>query len=251
MAETPERDDFYVGYLPTAPAGVARFVRGVVLLLLAGAAVVAGVLTFAQKPFGPGVFEFGVERTYEGILHEKPYPTLEIEPGERHYLVAPFKFGADSQVRGLDGQHVRLRGAPIHRGDQRMIEIVPGTLEKLGPPERTDLVTIEHGTMTLVGEIVDSKCYLGVMKPGSEKPHRDCAVRCISGGVPPIFLVREAGGPAAYLLLVGADGRQIGKEVLDFVAEPLEVTGEVSKIGNVFTLRAEPASFRRLADRGW
>lgn len=247
MAETSERDEFYVGYLPTAPAGVGRFVRGVVLLMLAVAAVVAGVLTFAQKPFGPGLFEFGVERTYEGILHEKPYPTLEVEPGERHYLVAQFKFGADAQVAGLDGERVRLQATLIHRDGQRMLEIVPGTLEKLGPPERIDRVTIEHGKMTLVGEIVDSKCYLGVMKPGSEKPHRDCAVRCISGGVPPIFLVREAGGPAAYLLLVGADGRQIGKEVLDFVAEPLEITGEVSQIGNVFTLRAEPSTFRRLS----
>lgn len=247
MAETPERDEFYVGYLPTAPAGVARFVRGAVLLVLAVAAVVAGVLAIAQKPFGPGVFEFGIERPYEGILHEKPYPTLDVEPGTRHYLVAPFKFGADAQVAGLDGERVQLQGTLIHRDGQRMLEIVPGTIEKLAPPERTDLVAIELGKMTLVGEIVDAKCYLGVMKPGSEKPHRDCAVRCISGGVPPIFLVREAGGPAAYLLLVGADGRQVGKEVLDFVAEPLEITGEVSKIDNVFTLRAEPSTFRRLS----
>jgi hypothetical protein len=29
--------------------------------------------------------------------------------------------------------------------------------------------------MTLTGEIVDSKCYLGVMNPGQGKVHRDCA----------------------------------------------------------------------------
>ena len=42
-------------------------------------------------------------------------------------------------------------------------------------------------TFTLIGEIVDSKRYLGVMNPGNGKVHRDCAVRCLSGGIPPIF----------------------------------------------------------------
>ncbi|NJL29219.1 MAG: hypothetical protein HC897_15720 [Thermoanaerobaculia bacterium] len=247
MAEMPERDELYVGYLPTTPPGIARLVRGAVLAILVVAAVIGGVLALAQKPFGSGVFEFGVERSFEGILHERPYPTLETEPGKHHYLVAQFKFGADAQVAGLDGQRVKLSGTLIHRDGQQMIEIVPGTIENLGPPAFTDEVRIEYGTMTLEGEIVDSKCYLGVMKPGSEKPHRDCAVRCISGGVPPIFLLREPGGPSAYLLLVGSDGRQLGKEVLGLVAEPLEITGEVVKIDNVFTLRAEPASFRRLS----
>lgn len=246
MAENPEREDFYIGYLPAAPPGIGRFTRRAVLLLFALAIVVAGVLTFAQKPFGPGVYEFGAEHTYEGIVHEKPYPTLEIEPGQRHYLVAQFKHGADPEVAGLDGERVRLRGAPIHRDGQQMIEIVPGTLEKLGPAAVAP-GTVDLGTMTLVGEIVDSKCWLGVMKPGSEKPHRDCAVRCISGGVPPIFLVRAADGSAAHLLLTGGDGRRLGKEVLDFVAEPLEITGEVSKTDGVFTLRAEPSAFRRLS----
>jgi len=31
------------------------------------------------------------------------------------------------------------------------------------------------------GQIVDPKCYLGVMKPGEGKPHSDCAIRCIDG----------------------------------------------------------------------
>jgi len=41
------------------------------------------------------------------------------------------------------------------------------------------------GTQTLVGEIVDSKCFLGVMNPGQLTTHRACAIRCISGGVRP------------------------------------------------------------------
>jgi len=41
-----------------------------------------------------------------------------------------------------------------------------------------------------VGEIVDSKC-LGVMTPGQLTTHRACAIRCISGGIPPVLHVRQ------------------------------------------------------------
>ena len=32
---------------------------------------------------------------------------------------------------------------------------------------------VDFGEVTLAGEIVDSKCYLGVMNPGNGKVHRD------------------------------------------------------------------------------
>jgi hypothetical protein len=51
----------------------------------------------------------------------------------------------------------------------------------------------------LRGEIVDTKCYLGVMTPGEDKVHRGCAVRCISRGVPPAFLVRDASADSRIL----------------------------------------------------
>jgi len=102
------------------------------------------------------------------------------------------------------------------------------------------------GQVTLVGEIVDSKCYLGVMKPGNTKTHRDCAARCISGGIPPVFLVRDAQGNAGYYLLVGKDGETLNHEVLGMIAEPLEISGELRRLGDLMSLRADPATFRRL-----
>ena len=102
------------------------------------------------------------------------------------------------------------------------------------------------GVHTLVGRIVDSQCYLGIMKPGIGKPHRACAVRCISGGIPPVFVVADGRGPAAYLMLVGADGRAVNAEVLEMVDEPLEITGEVERQGDLLVLKADPATYRRL-----
>src|SRR6266511_5336791 len=102
------------------------------------------------------------------------------------------------------------------------------------------------GEHTLVGEIVDSKCYLGVMNPGALTPHRACAIRCISGGVPPVLLVRQKDGPGIYLLLVSADGKPVNKQVLDMVAESVEITGEVERQGELLILRADPATYRRV-----
>jgi len=96
------------------------------------------------------------------------------------------------------------------------------------------------------GEIVDGKCFLGVMNPGATKVHRACAVRCISGGAPPILWVRDRAGAEAYLTLTGEDGRPVGPEILDVVAEPVEVTGRVERVGDRWYLRADPRTIRRL-----
>ena len=45
--------------------------------------------------------------------------------------------------------------------------------------------------MDVKGEIVDPKCFFGVMKPGEGKPHKDCAIRCILGGIPPVLKVTD------------------------------------------------------------
>ena len=84
------------------------------------------------------------------------------------------------------------------------------------------------------------------MKPGNLKPHRSCAIRCISGGIPPVFVVRDEDENAIYLLMIGEDDRTLNREVLDYVADPIELSGEIVREGDVLLLRTEPTSFRRL-----
>lgn len=249
-----KNDEFYTGYLPEAPPGIARRTRLAVIASVALAAAVAVLLTSGQKGFGDAVFEFGIVKDFEGVIRETPHPMLEIErPGDttggsavsRFYLVNPFKFAA--AVAGLDGQRVRLKGSLIYRDHQTMLEIVPDSIEKIGAGPAADEGQ-NIGERTLQGRIVDSKCYFGVMKPGEGTVHRACAVRCISGGIPPVLVVDDpAGAPLDYYLLVGPDGQTINQEVLPFVAEPIEVTGEVVMMGDVRVLRAAPATFKRLA----
>ncbi len=100
---------------------------------------------------------------------------------------------------------------------------------------------------TLTGEIVDSKCFLGVLNPGALTTHRACAIRCISGGIPSVLLVRRTNGLALYFLLLSRDGKPVNKQLLNLVAEPVEITGEVERQGELLILRADPATYRRAA----
>jgi hypothetical protein len=60
------------------------------------------------------------------------------------------------------------------------------------------------GLIKIKGEIIDPKCYFGVMKPGEGKPHRDCAIRCILGGITPMLAVKNEQGDANYYLLASS-----------------------------------------------
>jgi hypothetical protein len=243
-------DEFYTGYLPQAPPGIARRVRLAVAVLLVAAVALAVAVVTGQRGFSPAVYEFGVTRDFEGVVREKPYPMLEVDrPGRgagvsRYYLVNPFKAGAE--VAGRDGEPTRLRGSLLYFGEETMIEILPEELSEASGTAAAPSAPVSLGAHRLRGRIVDSKCYLGIMKPGDGKIHRACAARCIRGGIPPLFVLSDALGDVRHLLLVGADGAAIGSEVLDFVAEPLEVEGEVLRSGDLWILRADPASFRRL-----
>ncbi|MFT4977045.1 MAG: hypothetical protein ACI8S6_002950 [Myxococcota bacterium] len=243
-------DEFYVGYLDTPP-GIARLLRVVVAgLLLGGALVSLGAVT-GQAPFPAARFDFGDVRTFEGTLVAGPHPVLMVDrPGEAagrspYLLVGPGKFGAGEHTAGLTGQQVSVQGTLIYRGDQTMLEILPDSLAAIGPGDDSGGDIVAYGEQTLLGEIVDSKCFLGVMNPGNLKPHRACATRCISGGIPPLLLVRLADGTSRQLLLVGPQGEAINGDVLEYVAEPVQVTGRVERSRDMWLLRADPASIQR------
>jgi hypothetical protein len=251
-------NDFYIGWEAKAAPGVGKFARVAVGTLFVAAIALALTLASAQRTIGVSVFEWGTVKTFSGILKIQPYPHLLVpRPGvigaqsgfSTYYLVAPFKFGLDREkLSPLDGKNVLLQGTLIYRGDQTMIEALPDSI-KVAEQQSFSLPgseTVGLGRQTLVGEIVDSKCYFGVMNPGDLAPHRACAIRCISGGVPPVLLVRQKDGSAIDLLLVSADGEAVNKQVLDMVAEPVQITGQVERQGGLLILRAEPSTYRRL-----
>jgi hypothetical protein len=255
-------DEFYIGWQDKAPSAMGTRVRRVVVLLVIVALVSCALFAVAQRTIGVSVFEWGKVKEFSGILKAEPYPHLLLpRPGaneagsrfSRYYLVKPFKFGLGQETAiQFDNQPVTLRGTLIYRGNQTMIEVERGsvtrsTADKTEAPRvadsRSEVVSL--GEQTLIGEIVDSKCFLGVMNPGALTPHRACAIRCISGGIPPVLVVRQTNGTALYFLLVSRDGKPVNKDVLNLVAEPVSITGAVERHGEMLVLRADPSTYRR------
>jgi len=98
---------------------------------------------------------------------------------------------------------------------------------------------VSLGRMTLKGEIVDSKCWLGVMKPATGGVHRGCATRCVSGGIPPLLMTTDASGKMVHYLLTDASGRSASAFYAEFVGRRVELTGEVIQDADLPVLRVE------------
>jgi hypothetical protein len=178
-------DEFYVGYMPVMASGIARRVATAVVAVASIAAIVASIALFGQRPLPASRFEFGIVRSVSGVLTRAPYPAIVSDRG-RMWLVAPGKFGAEQLLSGVSDGGVTLDGSLIERGRHRMLEILPGTVHvtsdtvsakaassaevsrqnphTLGVPDSVSPAT----SVILRGEIVDSKCFLGVMNPGQE-----------------------------------------------------------------------------------
>jgi sulfoxide reductase heme-binding subunit YedZ len=248
VAPSEPRDEFYVGYLPETPPGTARWVRRVVFAIFAGLAFTAGALAFLQPEFETGTFEFGQLTERRGRLELAPYPVLWLA-GEKPaalLLVGQGKHGAERDLAGQDGRHLRVEGSLIYRQGLEMLEIVPEKTAELGGAAPAPPAAEKLGRHRLRGEIVDGKCHLGVMKPGSGKTHKACAILCIRGGAPPLFVVRENGRVVLQALLVGAAGEALGPQILDRVGEPVEAEGELERQGDLLRFRVAPAAIARL-----
>lgn len=179
-------EEFYVGYQSHAPKELGRFLNRVAAALLVLVLLVAGGLVFAQAEFAKSYFGFGVLESFEGTIDGAWLITSD---GVAIALVGEGKRGITQRPKG----RVKVTGQRIERDGIVMIEalsITPVDGAIANAPE-TDL-----GAVTLTGEIVDTKCYLGVMNPGAGRLHKDCARNCLRGGIPAGLV---AGGKLYFL----------------------------------------------------
>jgi hypothetical protein len=226
-------NDFYSGYNRTMPDGVARFVRRVVGLLLALAVMVPALLVVVQGRFSTATFEFGHVREVEGRLVEFPYPAFDVDgPGRPsrgfYWLVGPGKHGAAPLVRGLDGRRVRLRATRIERDGDDMLQVESDgirTIDDVAADAAVPAVSIRP--VHVVGEIVDGKCHLGVMKPGEGPTHRDCAVRCLLGSVVPLLVVHGERDVPERLALIDERHHPLVADFTALAGRPVRVVGEL------------------------
>jgi nitrite reductase/ring-hydroxylating ferredoxin subunit len=226
---------FYIGYRKTLSPAITHFVQTSAVIILLACPLFMAVMAAAQHHPDYGTFEFGQAYTLEGVLYAEPVPSLYVRPttggaGYHLLLCGQGKFGIPASWHGHHGQKVSLRGTPIYRDNVAMIEAGPEQdLQVLGAPsaheERPE--SEDLGLVTLVGELVDTKCYLGVMRPATGKVHRACAIRCLSGGVPPGIRI-QAYGRETVLLLAGPAEKALEYDVT-WAGRLIEVEGSLQR----------------------
>ncbi|MGE3107651.1 MAG: hypothetical protein AB7O77_04775 [Phycisphaerales bacterium] len=243
---TPPTDEFYIGYAPKAPPAVARRTRLIVAAYVLFSMIIATVCVAFIKPTGDGVWEDGSFKSFTGTLLKKPYPIIILDKpladgvGSTALLVDFGKRGAQQRVQSLSGR-VRVTGTTLHRDGRGMIELAPDpdaiaelkSEAAILPSFARDITPV-----TLRGEIVDPKCFLGAMKPGEGKTHKACAIRCISGGIPPTLVCWDAQGNSTYFVLADESGNPACDLFLDVIGQPVEVTGTLARLGDLMFLLA-------------
>ncbi len=240
-----DRDPFFVGWL-TMPRSYSRFLLPVSCVLLAVAVLAGVVIALGQRSPGTGVWDDNAT-TFTGVVSAEPYAMIRVS-GETNgtprtvLLVNEGKFGAKDRVRPHDGKAVRVRGTLLSRDGRTMLELADGdeglTAAELPEAEQRALrrpAAKPLGEVTIRGELVDSKCYLGAMKPGGGRTHKGCAVLCLKGGIPPVFVARDDGD--RLFLLTNAEGGPLSAAYFDLAADSIRLVGHLEEWGDLRVLK--------------
>lgn len=244
-------DDFFIGWLPT-PARYTQFLRPIILAGLFAFLGIGLLVPSNQQSTGTAQWNEGDEVTICGTVDLLPYAVLRVQDeklgSKTVYIVEMGKQGAQARLSAYQHQSVTLRGTLLHRDERWMLELsdepdaiqMKPSLQAIPRPAKQPL-----GTQTLRGEIVDSKCYLGAMKPGGGKTHKACAVLCLKGGIPPMFVTRNEQKRETYYLLTSTDGSVLSADCYPYVGDRIEVQGQVEHHGDLKLLRLDPRNIRR------
>jgi nitrite reductase/ring-hydroxylating ferredoxin subunit len=217
--------------------------------------------TLLQKKIANSSYRYNEVAAYTGIVSNDPFPHILFTKGKDVFgnpinevlpLVNAWKFGADSLIsqwcKDHPGGMATIKGTIIIRDSVRVMELT-GKENSFEKPT-SQIVYLKPqieklGMVSIKGEIIDPKCYLGAMNPGEGKPHRSCAIRCISGGIMPMVTYWEK-NQKKYAVLLGEHGEKINDQVLDFVAEPVDIKGVLFQYENWNYLLINPREIKRL-----
>ncbi|MFT3678912.1 MAG: hypothetical protein QM791_01490 [Ferruginibacter sp.] len=238
-----EQDEFYIGWQPKAPLSFAAHVKRVLRFIMPAAIITALLTASFQKRFSRANFEFGTVTTVKGIYIAEPVPMLKVIAGKDLWGNAAFitiplvgygKHGAATAIKeiesekgiSLSNREVTLKGTLLYGSGKTWLQVnkEDNPVVNIGNTAGSSLLPVKKdlGNLVISGEIIDPKCYFGVMKPGEGKVHRDCATRCILGGIPPVLKVRDEKGVEHFYLIAGS-GRNVSDIVKDYIAEPVAV----------------------------
>ncbi len=239
----------YVGYLPL-PRQHRQFLAALVPLLFALLLAAAAGLALAQRHPGEASWDSATQRTWSGLVLSHPYPMLITDSGDAFLLVGVGKFGVHARVEPHQAEHRSVRGWLLSRDGRKMIELddAPDAVTTLADDPAASIPEFSTGQpVTLRGEILDGKCYLGAMKPGDGKAHKACAVLCLNGGLPPMFASFDPPPDGDALSLLVIDGSTtLTPELLNLVAEPVLIRGTHHRFASLSIINAKASDIQPL-----
>lgn len=251
----PDHDDFFIGWADTPAADRRFFLRAGAGLVVGGAAL-GGALAAWQRQPGPGSWDPDLVREWRGVVTHAPYALLRTHGlgpgGPRTVLLSCLgKCGVAAHIGQLSGQAVVVRGSLIQRGPHAMLAVDEGAdwirRDPAAAPDAALAFSVAQplGSVVLEGEVLDSKCWFGAMRPSSGKVHKACAALCIRGGIPPAL---HALGPQGQpMLLVLTDGgRAHGADLLPLVADRVRLRGQLHRRGDLLLLDVPVAAIQRV-----
>ena len=253
------KGDMFVGWAPT-PSVDRRFLITTMPIGLAATGGAGWLIAKELDDPGAGAWLTNASHVVTGVLSNAPYPMIRLaDPaapfGMRTVLiVAQGKCTSSLEFDQSVGKTVKASGALIQRKDRQMLEVplflgdwladadAPvDNAQALASPTPESL-----GRAQLSGQIMDSKCFFGVMKPGRGKTHKACASLCIRGGIPPSFWVRTREGQESVLLMTDANGGPMPMDILPLVADPVAAEGEIVRVGDLLQFRANTDAYKRV-----
>ncbi|MFK7771649.1 MAG: hypothetical protein AB8F94_05895 [Saprospiraceae bacterium] len=246
-----DKNDFYIGWKNEMPPKSKSLIKKILIPLFVFIPILFFVIVLLQKPFNNHLFEFGTASEITGTYYHTPFPILiaddqMVQEGlsKDVLLVGYGKFGAKGTMDAiqkkhgnLQGKKITLSGTLIHGDGKTLLELTDEEASLVKVESQSVVSNLDLGNTSIVklkGEILDPKCYFGVMKPAEGKVHKSCAIRCISGGIPPV-LRHETGDPKnpyQYFLVLDNVGRPINQKILPFVAEQISVEGTATSFAS-------------------
>lgn len=232
------KDEFFIGWSNEAPTSYSSKARLFFYTVLVAMLVAAVLYVKNERGFIDSVYDFGTIQEFSGYLVSDPVWGLRSEENGNVVtipLVGYGKMGPQQTISKMmedhklqEGTMVTLRGMVFHYQGRKWMELteMENSLVSSGATTdlKRDIKTV--GVKTYEGEIVDPKCFFGVMNPATKAVHRSCAIRCIAGGMPPILVIRENGIPKDYCFLVDGNMNNLQTEVLPYVGIPVKVSGK-------------------------
>ena len=248
-------NDFFIGWSKDNPAVDRRFfaLSGVALLGLTGAG--AAAMGFHQVGGGPGRWDQGAVFEWTGLITSTPYPMLLTRDQDGTIKTALLscmnKCTPELMINKYADGPVTIRGSAIRRGERLMIATQDdGSWITPAPDADVSDLSWEAeealGPVDLKGQIMDSKCWFGAMRPGEGKVHKACAALCIRSGLPPAFFVRSLRAQKQLLVMTDEQGAPLSQAILPYVADRLQLRGEVTRRGDLLMLKTAVDQFERL-----